>query len=391
MLHLYRRHRKDCQHRSEGRKYRRCQCPIWCQGSIGKKDIRETLGTRNWMDASAKIQKWEAENRIIEAEGPVTLTQAWEKMLTDVEARNLSAQTIRKYKLLKRQMTVYSEAHRLQFVSDFNLDTLSCFRATWKEGPRTAAKKLERLRAFFAFCFDRHWVNENLAKKLKGPKILPAPTMPLEPEEMVALLGACDDIVATAQPGAAKLNALRLKALILLMRYSGLRVSDAVTLTTDRIDGKKLFVRAAKTGVVVHTILPDAVVHVLAECPRVTETRFFRSGQGKRETAVCDWQGRIKDAFDRAGIVKGLSNAVSHRLRDTFAVSLLLAGVPLERLAALLGNSVRVAERHYAPWVRARQEQLEADVSATWKLDPTLNDSVTKGTCQVHGNSPRYN
>ncbi len=33
----------------------------------------------------------------------------------------------------------------------------------------------------------------------------------------------------------------------------------------------------------------------------------------------------------------------------------------------LLGHqSVRVTEKHYAPWVRARQEQLEADVRRVW-------------------------
>jgi hypothetical protein len=35
----------------------------------------------------------------------------------------------------------------------------------------------------------------------------------------------------------------------------------------------------------------------------------------------------------------------------------------------LLGHSsIKVTERHYSPWVRARQEQLEADVRRTWEL-----------------------
>ncbi len=41
------------------------------------------------------------------------------------------------------------------------------------------------------------------------------------------------------------------------------------------------------------------------------------------------------------------------------------------RLSALqfsLGHqSVRITEKHYAPWVRARQEQLEADFRRTWQ------------------------
>ena len=58
----------------------------------------------------------------------------------------------------------------------------------------------------------------------------------------------------------------------------------------------------------------------------------------------------------------------AHRFRDTFSVELLLAGVPIERVSILLGHqSVRITEKHYAPWVRARQEQLEADVRRTWQ------------------------
>jgi len=37
-------------------------------------------------------------------------------------------------------------------------------------------------------------------------------------------------------------------------------------------------------------------------------------------------------------------------------------GVPIERVSILLGHqSVRITEKHCAPWVRSRQEQLEED------------------------------
>jgi site-specific recombinase XerD len=58
----------------------------------------------------------------------------------------------------------------------------------------------------------------------------------------------------------------------------------------------------------------------------------------------------------------GVQGGHAHRFRDTFAVELLLAGVSLEKVAALLGNSVKIVEKHYAPWVAARQDQLEEAV-----------------------------
>jgi len=168
------------------------------------------------------------------------------------------------------------------------------------------------------------------------------------------------------------------------MRYTGMRVSDAVTLTTDRLDGKRLFLYTQKTGVPVYTVLPDSVLSALEATPRITDTRYFWSGQGKRETVICHWQMRLKKVFDLAKVSKGEGNAISHRFRDTFAVELLLAGAPIERVSILLGHqSVRVTERHYNPWVRSRQEQLEADVASAWKLDPILNQKIV-GTNQVH-------
>ena len=56
-------------------------------------------------------------------------------------------------------------------------------------------------------------------------------------------------------------------------------------------------------------------------------------------------------------------------LRDTFAVEMLLAGVPLEQVSMLLGHkSVKITEEHYAPWVKARQEQLAANVRKAWNV-----------------------
>jgi integrase len=41
--------------------------------------------------------------------------------------------------------------------------------------------------------------------------------------------------------------------------------------------------------------------------------------------------------------------------------------MPLDQVSVLLGHqSIRVTEKHYSPWVKARQEQLEAAVRQTF-------------------------
>src|SRR5215469_7774219 len=59
-----------------------------------------------------------------------------------------------------------------------------------------------------------------------------------------------------------------------------------------------------------------------------------------------------------------------------------------ERVSILLGHeSVGTTERNYAPWVRSRQEQLGADLTRAWRLDPVIaaQTSQTRGTRRVHG------
>jgi len=131
---------------------------------------------------------------------------------------------------------------------------------------------------------------------------------------------------------------------------------------------RRLFLYMQKTGEPVHVVLPDFVLKALEATPRVTDRHFFWSGS-KLDTIVRSWQARLRRLFELAEI----SNGHPHRLSDTFAVKLLLAGVPIERVSVLLGHqSVRITERHYNPWNRARQEQLEADLARAWEQDPLV-------------------
>jgi hypothetical protein len=42
-------------------------------------------------------------------------------------------------------------------------------------------------------------------------------------------------------------------------------------------------------------------------------------------------------------------------------------------VSVLLGHSsIKVTKKHYAPWVKELQEQLEADVRDTWDDDPLV-------------------
>jgi integrase/recombinase XerD len=214
---------------------------------------------------------------------------------------------------------------------------------------------------------------------LKNPKIKHAPTMPFTQDEMIALLAACADLSDNYGRVGGE-NGRRARALVLLLRYSGMRIGDTVTCSADRLTGDRLFLYTQKTGVPVNVKLPPFVVEALVTVPKVSTQYFFWTGEGKADTVAGNWRRTLRRLFKLAGIKGGHP----HRFRDTFAVELLMSGVPLERVSVLLGHtSIKVTKRHYAPWIRARQEQLEADLERSWARDPIVL-AETKGTPEVH-------
>lgn len=99
---------------------------------------------------------------------------------------------------------------------------------------------------------------------------------------------------------------------------------------------------------------------------------FFWSGNGDPKSAVADWQRSYRRLLEIAALENpdGTSKrSFPHMFRDTFAVENLLAGVPIDQVSMLLGHkSVKITEKHYAPWVKARQEQLAASVRNAWQV-----------------------
>ena len=185
--------------------------------------------------------------------------------------------------------------------------------------------------------------------------------MPFEPRHIDAVLKAADEFNARGKFRTAIRQ--RIRAMILLLRYSGLRISDAAVLERSRLKSDKLFLYTQKTGTPVWVPLPPKTVEALSQSPSDNQKYFFWNGNCLPTSAVKIWERTFGTVFEKAKIPDG----TIHRFRDTFAVKLLLTGVPIEQVSVLLGHSsLRVTEKHYSPWVRARQQQLERSVRLAW-------------------------
>lgn len=269
MLKIYRRHSAaKCSHKD--RAYRRCSCPLWADGTLAGKRYHKTLHTRNWERAQKLVQDMEAAGR--ELGEKITIKTACESFIRDAEARKLRPTTVYKYRLLFRRLAEWATNEGLRYLSEFDLENLRRFRETWPHKNFALRNQTERLRSLFTFAHDSGWILANTAKKLKSPTPTVPEVVPFTKDEISKIIRACDRYTPTY-------NAVRLRALVLLLLHSGLRIGDAVTLQRSKIADGRLVLRTQKKGVSVSLPLPPRRIEGPSRHPRDV-TVLFHDGRG---------------------------------------------------------------------------------------------------------------
>ena len=300
----------------------------------------------------------------------MTIKNACKVFLEDeARFRNLALGTIQGYETVFRSLTRWADRNGLSLLEELNEEAMRKWVGGWRCRPSTTRLRLAQAKTFFAFAIEREWVKRSPLRKLRPPKSASPPTMPLTVIEMRNLLAAAD-----GQP--------KERALILLMRYSGLAIADAVTLSREALVGTELTLRRAKSGELVMVDLPHLVVKAVNRLRGPNADHFWWSGKSRAVTTAKYWRKQLREVAARARI----AGFHPHRLRDTFAVGLLTAGVSIEDVSSLLGHSsIQTTERHYAPWDRRRRDRLSRVVRAANRLDPLLAelDPLGAGTGSV--------
>jgi integrase/recombinase XerD len=331
-----------------------CSCLIEKEWRVNGKRFRQSMKTRNYQKALAIVRREEIEGIKQLTTSPM-IKDACDKYLADAQARELKEPTIYKFRLLFRQLQEFAEDKGLVFISDLNLDNLRQFRATWPNQNEAARVKLGNLRAFIGFCKKSKWIEENYAEDLKAAKVVEQKIVPLESDEIKKILKACD-----AHPR--KSRGTLLKAMILVMWYTGLRIRDVVTLRRDSVRGSRLFLRTAKTGVDVFCPLPPEAVAALRAI-HAENKWYFWNGTSKPKSAVGDYQKSLAKVFKAAGVPR----AYPHLFRHTCATTLLQDGVSLHTVSKLLGHSsIKMTEKRYSHWIKGRQEKFEDELKNSW-------------------------
>ncbi|HEY3740126.1 MAG TPA: tyrosine-type recombinase/integrase [Bryobacteraceae bacterium] len=346
MLTLHRRHKKTCPHTDRYIKLDAHRCPMWVEGMLDGVYRRESLKVSSWEKAE-QIRREMEEGKGVKH---VPISEAIETFLAEQQARALTESTLRKLRTLAAALSDFCKSKNIANISQLNIDRVRQFRVSWKDSPISALKKLERTRSFFKFCVDSGWLKDNPAKPLKSPIVTDPPTLPFTDAEVEKII---------------KHATGKWRTLALLLVNSGLRIGDAMKLTPAEVVDGRLFLYMQKTRVPVCVPLPDFLLHELRQLPLEGGYYFWkREASSKLETASGNARRAFRQICKEAEVVHGHP----HRFRDTFAVRLLQAGVPLQDVSILLGHtSIKVTEKHYAPWVKERQTRLEELVARTWK------------------------
>jgi len=210
-----------------------------------------------------------------------------------------------------------------------SLDTAKLLELlTQYENKRTLNRKLSAVNAFFDFCYKSHFSDEQ--RKLKSskiPKLLPkflsyeAIQKGLESIDRSSWIGKRD------------------YALILFLYASGARISEALSLKREDIEGEWLYIRHAKGDK--ERVVPLAEVAITALEEYLREISF-ESGY-----LWYNYKGTQLSRISAYKITQKYLGVSPHVLRHSYATSLIRGGADLRVVQELLGHASLLTTQVY--------------------------------------------
>jgi integrase len=185
-----------------------------------------------------------------------------------------------------------------------SVDDLSDWKATWTEGAKD--KKQQRLCTFFKWCRKRKYIEDDPTEGLTKIKVDGGyKRQRLTDEQIAKIFKAVPEVYQNG-------SAAKVKAFMLVLRYTALRIGDVTNLQKSHITGDRLFLRTTKTGQAVFTVVPAAVLDALKAIEGPGEFYFYPGHDGTLETWKKKWSMILLPVYEKAGV-----DLRSHAWRDT--------------------------------------------------------------------------
>jgi len=283
-------------------------------------------------------------NEILIMADPTLLAERASWLASLAEERRLSGLTVDAYERDTRQFLLFFAGHqggpaKLDDIADLRPADFRAFLAARRKdgtGARSLGRNLAGLRSFLRFLEKKGLVNAAGSRAIRAPKQGKSLPKPLSAEQ--AILVSSDHGQLAEEPWIAARNA----AVLSLLYGSGLRISEALSLTPGQFANDAAVLRitgkGGKTRIVpLLAAASEAVGVYLKLCPFAVgadKPLFLGARGGPLQPAI------IQREMQRMRSALGLpDSATPHALRHSFATHLLSAGGDLRAIQELLGHA----------------------------------------------------
>jgi integrase/recombinase XerD len=384
-VRVYSRHRSNCKWAGDDTRLG-CDCPkqlTWfregkltrvaadtCDGEVAEKKARELM---NGFEAAAK-----GEPRPIPAGALTTLLDDAVKLfLKSKEQSDVTEKHVAKLKFELEAFSTFVLGKGLVNLGDIRTEHILAYRNELVGAQNTRAKKVFRLIGFFKFCVEMGWIQRNVAQvsavKLKyDDSQTPKALTDAQFETLLATVPKVNGKTTGEQRR-------KLGSLLMLMRWTGLAIRDAVTIERARFQQNgngfwKFQIQRAKTGHAVYATIRDEVMKEVLAGANPEGRHLFIDVVPKAEKELDNLVQVWGVLFRKLGVLAALKDEndapygfTSHSMRHTFVFWALNKGMPTEDVAMLIGDSVQIVAKHYSAWIAGRQERLTERMMAALK------------------------
>ena len=239
VITVFVRHSDDCKYAGDEFS-RRCDCRKHFRWTQNGTQYRRKAGTRSWEEAEEIKRQLQDQlagrtPEVRPEDNARMVAEAVGLFITDKKVQGVSGGVVSRYKSELGRLQAYCEKENVFTVARITRELLTGYAATWEgqyPSSNTRASVLEQLRGFLRYCFECRWLDRIPAvPKVEADE---PPTLPLTEAEYARVLATIESVrpLRFDAKGVTRLlspeTMTRLRALIQLMRWSGLAIQDAV-------------------------------------------------------------------------------------------------------------------------------------------------------------------
>jgi len=266
----------------------------------------------------------------------------------------LQRSTAERYRVTLRELDTFLSEQKIHLLRDITKPQIENFKV-WRT---ERIKKQKNSRGATGLVLDTAIVHRVFAFALENEMIAKNPVRmegrPGENPENGAEPFAANDLTNLREHAADDL------LIFLLLRWTGFRGSDAVSVTWREIhfDRKEIErVTHKRRKRVILPIQAELLFALEAERerrkPEPSDRVLVNPTTGKPLT-----RPRLYHRMLALGKRAGVPDAHPHRFRDTLAVDMLMRGASPYDVAKMLGDTIETVEKHYTPFVRELRERV---------------------------------